>query len=154
MLRPTQSTYWCAGCGPSWMRRSRARCCIPRGVLATCWTSMATESTRRALSIGARLTMLYTVVVLGVMVLFAVAFMWQLSSTFTSEHARFLHDKIAELQTDLGEGHGNPQAVLAEIHRETADSGVRQYQARLLSADGRMLGETQGMRASLPSALF
>ncbi|MGH8124820.1 MAG: heavy metal sensor histidine kinase [Rhodanobacteraceae bacterium] len=115
---------------------------------------MAIEPARRALSIGARLTVLYTVVVLGVMVVFAVAVMWQLSSTFNAEHQRFLKDKVAELQTDLDAGHGSTKALLAEIDRETADRGVRQYEARVLATDGRMLGETPGMHTSLPPALF
>ncbi|TAN03445.1 MAG: HAMP domain-containing protein [Rhodanobacteraceae bacterium] len=148
------STCWCVGCGPNWMRRSRPRCCAPCAASATCWTSMPAESTRRTLSIGARLTVLYTVVVLGVMVLFAAAVMWQLSATFNAEHQRFLKDKVAELQTDLDGGHGSPGALLAEIGRETADRGVRQYEARVLAADGRVLGETPGMRTSLPIAFF
>jgi two-component system heavy metal sensor histidine kinase CusS len=115
---------------------------------------MATEPGQRAFSIGARLTVLYTAVVLGVMVLFAAAVMWQLSSTFTAEHQRFVKDKVAELQTDLDDGHGNPEALLEEIDRETADRGVRQYQARVLAADGRVLGETPGMQTSLPPAIF
>lgn len=115
---------------------------------------MASDPTRRAFSIGARLTALYTIVVLAVMVLFAAAVLWQLSSTFTSEHQRFLKDKVAELQTDLVDGHGNPATLLAEIGRETADRGVRQYEARALAMDGRVLGETPGMGADLPPTLF
>ncbi|MGH8146724.1 MAG: heavy metal sensor histidine kinase [Rhodanobacteraceae bacterium] len=115
---------------------------------------MATDPAKRAFSIGARLTVLYTVVVLGVMGLFAAAVIWQLSSTFAAEHQRFLKDKVAELKTDLDGGHGNPEALLAEIGRETADRGVRQYEARVLAADGRVLGETPSMRTSLPPAMF
>lgn len=115
---------------------------------------MTADSPKRALSIGARLTLLYTVVVLGVMVLFAAAVMWQLSSTFSAEHQRFLKDKVAEMQTDLDAGHGSANALIEEIQRETADSGVRQYESRVLSADGHVLGETPGMGATLPLALF
>lgn len=115
---------------------------------------MTSEFARRTLSIGARLTMLYTVVVLGVMVLFAAAVTWQLSSTFNAEHQRFLKDKVAELQADLGDGHGSANGLIAEIERETADRGVRQYEARVLSVDGRVLGETPGMRVNLPPASF
>ena len=119
-----------------------------------CWMPMAIEPSRRAFSIGARLTALYTVVVLGVMVLFDAAVLWQLSSTFTAEHRRFLKDKVAELQTDLADGHGNPATLLAELGRETADRGVRQYEARVLAPDGRVLGETPGMDTDLPPAMF
>ena len=115
---------------------------------------VTTESSGRAFSIGTRLTVLYTAVVLGVMVLFAAAVMWQLSTSFNAEHRRFLKDKVAELQTDLDDGHGNPNALLAEISRETADRGVRQYEARVLTAEGHVLGETPGMHTSLPPVLF
>lgn len=115
---------------------------------------MTTESSRRTLSIGARLTLLYTAVVLGVMVLFAAAVMWQLSSTFSAEHQRFLKDKVAEMQTDLDDGHGSANALLEEIHRETADSDVRQYESRVLSAKGHVLGETPGMGTALPLGAF
>lgn len=115
---------------------------------------MAAEPTRRALSIGVRLTMLYTVVVLAVMVLFAAAVTYQLSSAFDAEHQRFLKDKVAELQADLDAGHGSATDLLAEIGRETADRGVRQYEARVISGSGRVLGETPGMGVDLPSTLF
>lgn len=115
---------------------------------------MTTDPSGRTLSIGARLTLLYTVVVLSVMVLFAAAVMWQLSSTFNAEHQRFVKDKVAEMQTDLDAGHGSAGALLEEIHRETADSGVRQYESRVLSADGRVLGETPEMGATLPPGAF
>lgn len=115
---------------------------------------MASKSSRRVLSIGARLTVFYTVVVLIVMVLFAAAITWQLSSTFNTEHQRLLRDKVAELRGDLEAGDGSARDLLAEIQRETADPGVRQYQARVLAADGRVLGETPGMRAMLPQSFF
>lgn len=115
---------------------------------------MATDTGRHAWSIGTRLTVLYTVVVLIVMVLFAAAIMWRLTSTFNAEHQRFLKDKVAELQTDLDDGHGRPEALLAEIARETADRNVRQYEARVVAADGQVLGATPGMRLDLPSTLF
>lgn len=115
---------------------------------------MATESIRRTFSIGTRLTMLYTAVVLAVMVLFAAAVTWQLSSTFNAEHQRFLTDKVAELQADFDAGHGSAKDVLAEIERETGDRGVRQYEARVISVDGRVLGETPGMGLDLPPIFF
>ncbi len=115
---------------------------------------MPAETPGRTLSIGARLTVLYTAVVLGVMVVFAVAVVWRLSSTFSAEHQRFFKDKVAELQTDLADGHGNANALLAEIGRETADGEVRQYEARVLALDGRVLGGTPGMHAGLPSVDF
>jgi len=110
--------------------------------------------TSRASSIGGRLTLLYTLVVLAAMALLASMVMWQLSATFNAEHQRFLRAKTAEMQTDLDDGHGQPASLLREIARETDESDVRQYQARVLSAAGRVLGETPDMRKALPPAAF
>lgn len=108
----------------------------------------------RAPSIGGRLTLLYTLVVLAAMALLAGMVMWQLSATFNAEHQRFLRAKTAEMQVDLDDGHGQPASLLREIAKETDASDVRQYQARVLSAAGRVLGETPGMHEVLPPARF
>lgn len=108
----------------------------------------------RAPSIGARLTLLYTVMALLAVALFAGVTNWSLSTNFKREHVRFLQSKVAELRTDLEEAHGDPQALIAEIAKETDESRFRQYQARVLDANGKMLGETTGMTTLLPLALF
>lgn len=105
-------------------------------------------------SIGGRLTLLYTLVVLAAMALLAFMVMWQLSATFDAEHQRFLQAKTAEMQTDLDDGHGQPGSLLKEIAKETSESNVRQYQARVLSSAGHVLGETPGMHAALPADIF
>ncbi|MEY2161193.1 HAMP domain-containing protein [Rhodanobacter sp. FW106-PBR-LB-2-11] len=115
---------------------------------------MATERPRCLSSIGGRLTLLYTLVVLAAMALLAVMVMWQLSATFDAEHQRFLRAKTAEMQTDLDDGHGQPDSLLREIAKETDESDVRQYQARVLSDAGRVLGETPGMHGTLPPDAF
>lgn len=113
---------------------------------------MRPDAPRRAPSIGIRLTVLNIATVLVAMVLVAVVVMWQLSSTCQAEHRRFFADKIAELQTDFAQGEAT--AVVAEIARETGDRGTRQYAARVLAADGRVLGATPGMLAALPPTVF
>ena len=105
-------------------------------------------------SIGARLTALYMVIALSALALFAGIIYWRLSTNFTAEHQRFLQAKIAELQVDLEDAHGDSRALVTEIMHETAGSQLRQYQARVLAADGRTLGETPGMRHELPTNLF
>ena len=115
---------------------------------------MTTERARRLSSIGGRLTLLYTLAVLVAMALLASMVMWQLSATFNAEHQRFLRAKTAELQTDLDDGHGQPGSLLKEIARETDEGDVRQYQARVLSGAGRILGETPGMHDALPPDAF
>ncbi|WP_426663842.1 heavy metal sensor histidine kinase [Rhodanobacter aciditrophus] len=115
---------------------------------------MTTERPRRTSSIGGRLTLLYTLVVLAAMALLATMVMWQLSAAFNAEHQRFLRAKTAEMQTDLDDGHGQPGSLLREIAKETDESAVRQYQARVLSGAGRILGETPGMQEALPPGAF
>jgi two-component system heavy metal sensor histidine kinase CusS len=108
----------------------------------------------RSPSIGARLTLLYTVMALLAVALFAGVTNWSLSTNFQREHVRFLQSKVAELRTDLEEAHGNPHALIAEIANETDESRFRQYQARVLDANSKVLGETKGMTTLLPLALF
>ncbi len=108
----------------------------------------------RLSSIGGRLTLLYTLVVLVAMALLAIVVMWRLSATFNAEHQRFLRAKTAEMQTDLDDAHGQPGGLLNEIAKETDESDVRQYQARVLSNDGHVLGETPGMRDVLQPGAF
>lgn len=105
-------------------------------------------------SIGARLTALYMVIALSALALFAGIIYWRVSTNFTAEHQRFFQAKIAELQVDMDDAHGDPRALVTEIMHETAGSQLRQYQARVLTADGRTLGETPGMRQELPANLF
>ncbi|HVC02043.1 MAG TPA: heavy metal sensor histidine kinase [Steroidobacteraceae bacterium] len=107
----------------------------------------------RRRSIEGRLTLLYTLVALGAVALFAGICDWRVAVNFRTEHRHFLQAKTAELQTDLDDGKGNPQALVAEIIRETAGSRLRQYLARVL-VSGRTLGETPGMHAELPATLF
>ncbi|MDE2309130.1 MAG: heavy metal sensor histidine kinase [Xanthomonadaceae bacterium] len=108
----------------------------------------------RSPSIGARLTLLYTVMALLAVALFAGITDWRLSTNFSREQVSFLQSKVAELQTDLDDANGDPQALLAEIAKETGASRLRQYQARVLAADGTTLGETPGMAAALPPREF
>ncbi len=115
---------------------------------------MPTDAPRMMRSIGARLTLFYTLIVLVAMALFATVVTWKLSVEFNTDHLRFLQAKTAEMQTDLNEGHGQPGMLIGEINKETAASRVREYQARVLTADGRPLGETPGMRVALPSRIF
>ncbi len=108
----------------------------------------------RSPSIDARLTLLYTVMALLAVALFAGVTNWSLSTNFQREHVRFLQSKVAELRTDLEEANGDPQALIAEIAKETDASRFRQYQARVLDANGKVLGGTTGMSTLLPLELF
>ncbi|MDE2111986.1 MAG: heavy metal sensor histidine kinase [Alphaproteobacteria bacterium] len=114
---------------------------------------MRSEATIHTLSLGARLTLFYCLAILLATVLFAGVVYWRLQANFTAEHTRFLEAKIAELKVDLNDGHGNPQALLSEIVKETAGTQLRQYEARVLSG-ARVGGETPGMGADLPVSVF
>ncbi|MDE2147452.1 MAG: heavy metal sensor histidine kinase [Burkholderiales bacterium] len=104
-------------------------------------------------SIGAWLTLLYTVAAALSVALFAAIADWRLAANFSAEQLRLAQAKLAELQADLADAGGDPQALVDEIVRETAGSRLRQYQARV-QVDGRTLGGTPGMAATLPSAVF
>jgi two-component system, OmpR family, heavy metal sensor histidine kinase CusS len=109
---------------------------------------------RRSLSLGARLTLLYTVVVLVAIALFATLAYWQISARLQENHLRFLQAKFAEQQTDLREASGDPRILAKEIFEETAETRPRQYLARLYDASGRVLAETPDMNRKLAATLF
>ncbi|MFA6230391.1 MAG: heavy metal sensor histidine kinase [Rhodanobacter sp.] len=115
---------------------------------------MRTDALPRVHSIGARLTLLYMFVALVTVAIFAGITDWRLSVNFAAEHRRFVQTKAAELQADLNDAGGDPAALLDEIVKETAGSKLRQYQARVLNREGRMLGETPGMQRELPASTF
>ncbi|MEY2151157.1 heavy metal sensor histidine kinase [Rhodanobacter sp. 115] len=114
---------------------------------------MTIELPWRRRSIGARLSLLYTLAALTAVALFAGITDWRLSTNFDAEHLRFVQAKVAELQVDLREAGGNPQALLGEIVKETEGSRLRQYEARVLT-HGSQVGETPGMTRELPGAIF
>ena len=113
-----------------------------------------TGTSWRSASIGTRLTLLYTLMALLAVALFAGVTDWRLATNFSREQVRFLQSKVAELQTDLDDANGDPQGLLAEIAKETGESRLRQYQARVLGIGGQVLGETPGMADVLPSRIF
>ncbi|TAM92879.1 MAG: HAMP domain-containing protein [Rhodanobacteraceae bacterium] len=115
---------------------------------------MSIDPLFRTRSIGTRLTLLNMVIAVAALALFAGIIYWRLSINFTTEHQHFLQSKVAELQADLNEAHGDPRALVDEIIKETAGSQLRQYQARVLTSDGQTLGETPGMDHDLPRTAF
>lgn len=114
---------------------------------------MRTETARHSLSIGARLTLFYSLAILLATAVFASVAYWRLQANFAAEHVRFLEAKMTELEEDLTDGHGNPQALLSEIAKETEGTRLHEYEARVLFGT-QILGETPGMRAELPMVAF
>lgn len=115
---------------------------------------MPSDASTRAHSIGTRLTLLYTLIALVAVALFASVIYWRLSTNFAAGHVRFLQAKAVELQRDLSDAGGDPRGLLAEIAKETAGTRLREYLARVISADGRVLGETPGMGGELQESWF
>jgi two-component system, OmpR family, heavy metal sensor histidine kinase CusS len=109
---------------------------------------------KHSLSLGARLTLLYTTAVLIAIALFATLAYWQISARFDDNHLHFLQAKFAEQETDLREAGGDPRILAKEIFEETAESHPRQYLARLYDAHGNVLAETPDMTRKLAAALF
>ena len=72
----------------------------------------------RTLSISVRLTTLYTLVTLAVIMFLATLVYWKISDRFDSNHVHFLQAKIAEQETDLRDGHGRPEVLLDEMDCE------------------------------------
>ena len=107
----------------------------------------------RPVSISGRLALLYTLGALLAVGLFALLANWKLEANFTAAHRDFLQAKAAELQDDLRDGDGTPDALIKEILQETDGARLRAYEARVLVA-GKQAGETPGMGAVLPAGLF
>ncbi len=104
-------------------------------------------------SISGRLALTLTLGALLAVGVFALLANWKLEASFATAHRDFLQAKAAELQDDLSDGDGTPDALVKEILQETSGARLRAYEARVLVA-GRRAGETPGMDKTLPATLF
>ncbi|MGH8415210.1 MAG: histidine kinase dimerization/phospho-acceptor domain-containing protein, partial [Gammaproteobacteria bacterium] len=118
------------------------------------WKSADFRPGRVTRSIGARLTLFYTLASLIAVAVFAAVIYWELTANFNTEHLRFLQAKVQELTEDFRDGDNQPGALLDEINKETAGTTLRQYEARVLAQQTAVLGETPGMAALLPPKQF
>ena len=109
--------------------------------------------TLRPASISGRLALLYTLGALLAVGLFALLANWKLEANFTEAHRDFLQAKAAELQDDLSDGDGTPDALIKEILQETGGARLRAYEARVLAA-GKPAWQTPGMGTVLPATVF
>ncbi|MDE1897053.1 MAG: hypothetical protein KGH91_08260, partial [Rhodospirillales bacterium] len=109
--------------------------------------------TFRPASISGRLALLYTLGALLAVGLFALLANWKLEANFTIAHRDFLEAKVAELQDDLSDGGGSPDALISEVMKETDGARLRDYEGRVLVA-GKQVWQTPGMGALLPARLF
>ena len=108
------------------------------------WWKNADLSARRVTrSIGARLTLFYTLTSLVAVAAFTGVLYWKLTANFDAEHLRFLKAKAQELTEDFRDGGDQPGALLTEISKETAGTTLRQYEARVLALQSAVLGQTR-----------
>lgn len=105
-------------------------------------------------SITARLTVLYALSALGMLLLAAVFLHWSLVANLHREDGQFLADKISLLRTILGQNGPGTDSLQEEVEWETAALHFAKYYARILDANGRILIETPGMGAILPASVF
>lgn len=104
-------------------------------------------------SITFRLTVLYGVTTLLVLMVCGVALYWFLTRSFEAEDSRYMVAKIHELRSDFVDDGGRTARLVEEIRTETKNARFREYYARLVSR-GAVIGETPGMSARLPRRLF
>lgn len=118
------------------------------------WKRVNFPSKRFTRSISTRLTLFYTLTSLIAVAIFTSALYWKLTVNFHAEHLRFLQAKVHELSEDFRESHDHAAGLLAEIHKETAGTALRQYAARVLLGQQDLPGGTPGMDVALPPGIF
>jgi len=105
-------------------------------------------------SITRRLTFLYTLSALGMLVISAVFLYWVLVSNLEREDNQFLAAKIQVLRVILRERPDKQEALEEEVKWEGASFQFAKYYARILDEEGRTQIETPGMDNILVSSLF
>jgi two-component system heavy metal sensor histidine kinase CusS len=118
------------------------------------WKNAERNARRAIRSISVRLTLFYTLTALAAIVLFTAVLYLKLTANFNTEHLRFLRAKSQELTQDFQDGGSQPEMVLSEISKETAGTALRQYEARVLTLQHVVLGQTPGMNAWAPVRVF
>ena len=118
------------------------------------WKSAESPPRRPRLSIGTRLTLLYTLTSFVAVAAFTGVLYWMLTVNFNAEHLRFLRSKAEELTEDFRDGGNRPEALLAEITKETSGTILSQYRARVLTPQDGVFGETPTMDHLLPTSVF
>ena len=105
-------------------------------------------------SIVARLTTLYTVSALAMLLLAAGFLHWTLVVNFNRQDAQFLTDKVHLLRTILSKTPADTSDLQEEVQWETASLHFTKYYARVLDRQGGILMETPDMSNVLPVGMF
>ncbi len=108
----------------------------------------------RAWSITLRLTILYSLLTLIVLVSVSGTLYWILARNMAREDNQFLVDKIYVLRTILKERPESIDALKEEVEWEVAARRFEKYYARILDEQGGVLIETPGMKEIVTSAMF
>lgn len=117
------------------------------------WNS-GTSDLRAPRSIAFRLTALYALTALVVLVVCGAVLYGFLIHSFESEDGEFLAAKVQELRTNFADDGYSAAALAERLAAETGDSRFRKYYVRVLDASGAVVGETPGMAGPLPVKLF
>ncbi len=108
----------------------------------------------RAWSITLRLTILYSLLTLIVLVSVSGSLYWMLAKNLAREDNQFLVDKIHVLRVVLKERPDDPDALREEVEWEVAARRFEKYYARILDEQGGVLIETPGMEEIVAPAMF
>jgi two-component system heavy metal sensor histidine kinase CusS len=104
-------------------------------------------------SMTARLTGLFSLAALLILLGLGFYMYSSLAATFAEDNRQFLLKEIQLLQSVLAEQPLNVER-LADEQREGLDLPTGEYYSRVLNNDGRILSETQGMAALIATAQF
>lgn len=108
----------------------------------------------RSWSITMRLTLLYSLATL-LLLLAALGYSyWVMVTNFRDASGRMLRDEVQEVRVLLRDHPDEPRAVEAEVVWEDPAEGMYRHYLRVLDASGRTLLETPGMAALAPASIF
>lgn len=107
-----------------------------------------------AWSMAARLTILYTASVSGLLALVCLFFVWTLARNLDREDTEYLVERINSLQQRLSRIPTMGPNFQRQIVEEIEDRSSPTAYLRLLDAHGALQAATPGMEAQLPSRMF
>lgn len=111
--------------------------------------------TKQPHSLTFRLTTLYALGAVLVLLVCGAILYWFLIRSFQVEDSRFLAAKVHELHTDFLADNRRTGLLVGEIGKETKSPHFREYYARVISRDSdTVVGATPGMKSILPRGRF
>lgn len=105
-------------------------------------------------SIIFRLTALYVLCTVLVLIVCGAVLYGFLIHSFKAEDGEFLAAKVHEMRTEFANVGNNALLFAKKIEDIQGNARFREYDARIVSSDGSVVGETTGMRTRLPRKSF